>query len=428
MIQLAPYQTKAKDWLCKHPFTILGDEPGVGKTHPAIFAALQQTSCSPNLIICPAYLATNWAYELERSGETDVTVIVGTAKVKKLLLAQNHKWTIMSYALLARFEYEKILLKRNWASLIFDEAHRLRGRNSLRTKAAYRLRKHVDRIWMLTGTPLVANAGDLFPLLKLCDPQEHSSYWRFVGEHCHLIQTPWATKIGKLKNETAFYDLLRKYMLRRKLVDMLPDIPEVVEQTITVELSNKNRSKYQQAKKDYWLDGKPLLSGGAVVTVLRQLTSEDGAKIDAVDGLIADLPNEKIVIFAWYRSTVHRIVQTLQENYKGVYSITGATIWPDRQAKIDLFKQGGQKFLVATLGALREGVNLQCARIVIFVEEDWLAATNEQATARLLRRGQERTVLKYCIHARKTVDESVHRIQQRRADMSLRAVLEEEFK
>jgi len=425
MIQLAPYQTKAEEWLRKNPFTILGDEPGVGKTHPAIFAAQQQ---GPNLIICPAYLATNWKHELERCGETDIVVIVGSAKVKKLLLQQNYKWTIMSYALLARSEYEKILQQCAWASLIFDEAHRLRGRNSLRTKAAYRLRKRTDRIWMLTGTPLVANAGDLFPLLKLCDPQEYSSYWRFVGEHCHLTQTPWATKIGKLKNEAVFYDLLRKHMLRRKLVDMLPDIPKVVEQKITVELTGINRTRYQRAKKEYRLDDKPLLSGGAMITALRQLTSSDGTKIKALDGLISDLPEEKIVIFAWYRSTVHKIVEKLQENYKGIYCVTGATPWKARQNKIDLFEQGGQKFLVATLGALREGVNLQCARIVIFVEEDWLAATNEQATARLLRRGQERTVLKYSIHARKTVDESVHRIQQRRADMSLQAVINEEFR
>lgn len=430
MIDLAPYQTKARNWLNKHPFTILGDEPGVGKTHPAIFAAQQQTSQSPNLITCPAYLADNWAYELERCGETDIVVVTGTAWRKQDLLQQNHKWTIMSYALLARYEYEKILLDRTWATLIFDEAHRLRGRNSLRTKAAYRLRKQVDRIWMLTGTPVVANAGDLFPLLKLCDPKEFSSYWRFVGEHCHLTQTPWATKIGKLKDETAFYDLLRKYILRRKLTDMLPDIPEVLEQTITVELTSENHRKYQKAKKEYWLDGKPLTSGGAVVTALRQLTSADGTKVKAVVELIDDLPDERVVIFAWYRSTVSNLIEKLSSRLPPdrIYSITGGTSYSERSQIIRSFQQPGQRILVATLGAMKEGVNLQCARIVIFIEEDWLAATNEQAVARLRRRGQDKTVLKYCIHAKKTVDESVHRIQQRRANMSLQAVLEEEFK
>lgn len=452
MIKLAKYQQKSMQWLYENPYIILGDDPGVGKTHPAIFAAKQVISLSPNLIVCPAYLAENWKYELERCGETDIVVIVSnTPKEKRQLLKEHHTWTIISYAFLSMIEYKHLLAKKNskyhidspkiqmrikyrkllldnsWATLIFDEAHRLRNRNSLSTRAAHHLRKRVDRIWMLTGTPTVANSGDLFPLLKLCDPKKYSSYWRFVNEHCHLVQNPWTTIIGELKNSNNFHNILKKYMLRRTLHNMLPNIPEVIEQTITVELSKANRSLYDKAKKEFWLGDNPLLSGGAVIAALRQLTSRDEAKINAVLGLIEDLPNEKIIIFTWYRATVKQIVDKL--NADNVYSITGANTAKNKQEIIGKYRGGSeQKILVATLGALKEGVNLQFGRIVIFIEEDWLAATNDQAVARLHRRGQTQTVLKYVIHANKTVDQTVHRIQKRRGEMSLQAVIREEFK
>ncbi len=437
MVRLDKYQDQAIRYLIDNNFSILGDEPGVGKTYPAIYAALHNYKANeqqPILIVAPAYLAYNWKYELMQCGETEdnICIVQGTMKAKKKMLLEPYKWYIISYALTARKEYLNLLLPLSFSSIIYDEAHRLRGRNSLRTKAAYKLRKKTNNLYMLTGTPTVANAGDMFPLLKLCAPKTFTSYWKFVDQHCYLIRTPWTTKIGRLRNEDSFHKLLENYMLRRKLSETNPQLKEAIEQTIIVELSDSSKAIYKKAKQDYLLVNEdqetPLLSGGALVAALRRLTIEDNSKVEAVAGLLEDHSQEQIVIFCWYRNTVERVLQRLERFSRPVAAITGATSNRRRNELIAQFKQQDTGVLVATLGALKEGVNLQFAHTAIFIEEDWLAATNEQATGRLRRRGQLEPVVKYIILARKTIDQSVHRVQQRRAEQSLEAVLSEEFR
>jgi SNF2 family DNA or RNA helicase len=428
--KLDDYQLDSYNWLYERQFTILGDEPGVGKTAPAIMAAGNVDPLGPHLVICPAYLATNWIAELEMWREYDIIVVDGSPKRKREILAEKHRWTIVSNALLARKEYLDVLMKRQWRVCVIDEAHHFRGRNSIKTKGLYQLRKQCQRIWMLTGTPLVADAGDLFPLLKVCDPKVFTSYWRFVETHCHLEWTPWAQKVGGLKDETAFYRLLSEWMLRRKLRDVRPEIPDYVEETLYVDVSQATHERLKRAKKDYIatrVSGEEveLTSGGALINFLRQAVIEDPVKVQACRDLVADLPHVPIVIFAWYRETVRRVADAFAEKSILVGVITGDDVGPSRMVMIDRFKRGEFPILVATFGALQEGVNLQNAKYVICIEGDWLDKTHTQAIARIVRRGQTDTVIVKNIVARKTVDTIVQKMRLMRKNWDLRAVIQE---
>src|SRR5579859_2578843 len=156
MIELAPYQNDAYRWFALHPFGILADEPGVGKTHPAILAAKSVTG--RKLLVVPAYLITNWLYELERCDvpSSDIAALNISAEKRRFLYNQDREWSIMSYELFGKDYKEEKLIERKWQLVLFDEAHRLRGRDSERTKSAFQMRKHTERMWFLTGTPLVS--------------------------------------------------------------------------------------------------------------------------------------------------------------------------------------------------------------------------------------------------------------------------------
>lgn len=434
MIQLADYQKEAENWLLAHPFGVLADAPGVGKTHSAIFAARRFPG--RKMIIVPAYLISNWLYELERSGVKG-TAMVGDVNKRKQIYNSDPEWLLMSYETFSA-DYEdlkgKRLLtfsKRQWGVVIFDEAHRLRGRDSKRTEAAFQIRKYANHVWMLTGTPLVSDGGNVFPLLKICDPQTFTSYWRFVEDNCYVAYTPWAKKVGKPRNREAFNKLLQPYMFRRRLEDVLPSIPDVIEKTITVDLSNAARKEYHQIKTEYKItnpDGEQtrIGAGGLISNLRRTIASE---KMPALNGIIEDIPGEEqIVIFTWHREAV----ETVLEDYNGkgdtIRGFTGEMSIARRQEIIKDFQDGKFRILVATLATMQEGVNLQNASRVIFFEEDWLATTNEQAVARLRRRGQERTVIKYVLMVRKTIDTSIHRIQAKRGQMDLGTVFDSIWK
>lgn len=426
MIELDLYQQVSRDWLLSHRWTILGDDAGVGKTHPAIFAAKEYDTI--RLIVCPAYLSTNWQVELERCEETDVSIITGSPDEKLEAWEKDASWYIMSYELFARKDWQLRILDKRPGIVIFDEAHHLRGRNSARTKAAYAIRKHGPIMWMLTGTPLVANGGDVWPLLHIIDSQKWSSYWRFVEENCKISHTPWATKIGNPKDKDAFNKLLEPYMLRRMLEEVFPEIPAVVEQVITVDVSKATAERIKRAKKEYLVEnpqGKlTRIGAGGLVTNLRSMTLD--AKLSALVGLVDDIPaNEQVVVFGWYRESVQQAAYALADAGHVVLKIDGGIDQAIRAKFIGQFQEGKIRVIAATLSSMQEGVNLQVARHVIFIEEHYVAAVNKQAEARLRRRGQAGTVLKYVLLTRKTIDASVHKAQAKRAEMALESVFDD---
>lgn len=428
-MKLDPHQDYATQWLMRRTRGILGDDRGVGKTPPAIVAARTLYPNGYKLVLCPAYLLDTWKTKLRAWGAEDIVTLDSDPQRKKDLLREEHEWTVMSYALMTRPEYLNLLLKRRWDVWINDEAHRLRGRNSQRTRAAYRLEKQCDRIWHLTGTPIVADAGDLFPLLKLCSPGEFTSYWRFVETHCYIEWTPWGNKVGRLRDEKTFYELLRPWMLRRTLEEALPAVPPVVEEIITVDIGDRTRQEYRRAKQEYRIrqsngEDKLLESGGALVNGLRQLVAADPAKIKAMSDLMEDLGKEPVVVYTWYRETARRATADLLRRGYIVRMVTGDDPPVTRARVAEDFNVGKYNVLVATIGSLNEGVDLQTSRYVVFLEEHWLDADNDQAVGRLQRRGQTRTVLKYVILARKTIDESVHNVAASRARQNLRSVVD----
>lgn len=416
------YQVVAKNWLLDHRVSILADAPGVGKTLPAILSATVHAGCK--LVVVPAYLISNWVAELEEQGEENVVIATGSRTKRIEAIKSATEWLVLSYESFTIHAAE--LSKRRWTVVVFDEAHRLKGRDSKRSKAALAFRQSAVSIYLLTGTPLVANGGDLFPLLRLCNPKEFKSYWRFVEEHCKVSMTPWGKKVGKLKDAPKFEAMLKPYMLRRTLESVLPDIPAAVEQDIIVELGSGERRKYELAKTEYLYenpDGKRTrIKAEGLLATVRHLTSASEEKQKALLGLLEDIPeDEQVVVFAWYRATVDLIMQAVPT----ALGFHGAFSPEERGEIIDAFKDKQSRVLVATLSTMKEGVNLQNARYVIFYEQDWVAATNEQALARLRRRGQEQTVVAYKLIVKRSAEWSVHKAAKGRRAMSLNDIFDE---
>ena len=444
MIQLRSYQKEAVEFFQKHPRAILADEPGLGKTFPVIDAALQASPCdAPVLFVVPSYLMAQWRNAiLDYNPNVLITVL---QRADAPVPPDYNGYVICSYHTLMNAGVAKHpeLLKIKWAAVVLDEAHRLRGRKSQWTKNIAKLK--ANNVWMLTGTPIVNNPGDLWPLLRLCDPKTFSSYWKFVSTWCETQQTPFATEIVGLRPgiEKSFHAMLDNYLLRRSIEDHLPEIPEQIERTITVKLSPLLQKAHDRAKRDWFIDHPNLddpivaTSGGALVTKLRQLTAgwlipldeesdEDepnSPKLDACVEYIQDHPTEQIVVFAYFRATARALHRRLCDAGRSVFLATGAQSPGLRAETVETWKSAPNAVIVATISALQEGANLQNAHTVCFVEHSYLPSDMEQCVARLRRFGQTYPVNVVHFVAEKTVDEAVVRVARKREKNILRALL-----
>ena len=76
--------------------------------------------------------------------------------------------------------------------------------------------------------------------------------------------------------------------------------------------------------------------------------------------------------------------------------------------------------LVGSLATLREGVTLTQSDLVVFVEQAWVPAVNEQAMRRVHRLGQTRPVQALVYHTPGSVDLRRLRVLAAKADSQAR--------
>jgi SNF2 family DNA or RNA helicase len=452
--RLRDYQKEAVEFLSAKQRAILGDEPGMGKTYPAIQAAYEAAPTTRKLVVAPSYLLRKW--------QDDITGWIPDADVQIVgrkgdpIPVDYTGWVITNYHTLMDTGIKKRteLISYTWGAVIFDEAHRLRGRKSQWTANANRI-KSANK-YFLTGTPLVNNPGDIWPVLKMIDSRAFSSYWRFVGEWCVTEQDPWTTKIHGIQpdKEPAFNAMLDKYMLRRTYDTVIDEhvrtngvrpawTEEPVTERIYVPLPPAMKRAHDVAKKEWFIehpdldDTVAIKTGGALVAKLRQLTAgfvvqdgvivgetKDNPKIDTIIDVLADRPDEPAIIFCWYRGTSNLAVKRLSVTGRPIFQIDGGTDAATREQRLHAWNDSPNGLVVATLAALTEGANLQHSRLVIFLEHDYLPGTLDQAVARARRYGQAYRVHVVHVMAEGTIDNAVYETARTRNRNIQKALLE----
>jgi SNF2 family DNA or RNA helicase len=446
--ELDDYQQESRLFLRDRLFALLADAPGVGKTGPSIIAGLDRydRTGEPVLVTAPAYLLPNWAAEIEAFSPytPHISLANGTGSASRqnaleadspFILTSYNNWSARTKVgeKVARdgtiqpiYDWTyPILHERQWGAVLFDEAHRLRGRNAHGTKHVQLMRRATSPnrrtpVYALTGTPIVNNPGDLFPLLQIYD-RSYRSYWKFVNEWCTVQETPWAKVVGQLKPglEDAWQDLLRPFTLRRTL----KDVPKLstLEEThthYTVDMPASVRKMITTAKKEYILEHEDLGStefvrgGGALYSKLRQLATNPPTvskpKLDLVSELLEDNPGP-VVVYSWYKDSAKAAEDRLAKSGRPVTIITGDTPNEKRKELVDAWSGQSNGLLIATIASLKEGISLVAASTVVFIEHSELPADQEQCVARLKRRGQTDIVSVHHVWANGTPDTAIRR-------------------
>lgn len=441
--ELDYYQQTSRLFLNSRKFALLADAPGVGKTGPSIISGLDLIDSSglPILITVPAYLIPNWEAEIRDFSPYTVDVVsangTGSDTRRQALSADTSSFILTSYnnwsartkvdededgRPIYEYTYPE-LHTRAWGAVIFDEAHRLRGRNAHGTKHVQLMRRATSPnrntpIWALTGTPIVNNPGDLFPLLQLYD-RKYRSYWKFVNEWCTVTETPWAKEVGQLKPglEEEWAALLEPFTLRRTLKD-IPKLStlEEVHYHYDVTMPASVRKMIATAKKEYILEHEDLgasefvRGGGALYSRLRQIATNPPTvakpKVDLVSELLEDKPGPAVV-YAWYKDSAKAIAARLARTGRPITLVTGDTPNNTRKELVDIWSSQSDGVLIATIASLKEGISLVAASTVVFVEHSELPADQTQCVARLKRRGQTATVSVHHVWAKGTPDVAI---------------------
>lgn len=427
-MELRPYQLEGVKFLNSHPFAMLTDQMGLGKTAQAIMSTTEEATI---LIICPNSITHWWQDELERwTGRERGEILTSRSKS----FSYTYRFHIVNWEAVRLIQ--NVLLPEMWDIIIADEGHRMRNRNTQQSKMLRRLAAR--RKIVLTGTPVVNDYTDLWAIFNFLFPAQYRSYWRWFEEEINSIKMPWGGyKILGLKHEEEFLERMSQFTLGRTVEEVNEQLPPLVETVVPIELSKKQRTVYDKLRKEFIAEldsGEEIVAYNALskLTRLRQIasglfllsdTERDSSKVDALLELIEDrLP---CVIFTQWVGMAQWLGSQLAGKSvvvtgKGSYFTheTGDNFMLPRHQALRAFTQGSRDVLIITTDTGSEGLNLQVAKTVFFMELPWTAATMEQAIARVHRPGQEHSMVEVLVlETVNTVEPRIRKIVERKGNI-----------
>lgn len=416
-LQLYPYQEAGVEFLRSRSRAYLGDEMGLGKTAQLIRASEGRT-----LVVAPAMLVDTGTWEGEVARWSD----------------DPSRFTITAYSRLNHRSGRKAApflrdeFKRDWDTVIFDEAHYLKSRDSIRTKVSLQLSKRAERVYLASGTPVPNWAHELFVPLQILRPEdaragmELGSYWRWVETWFRTSRSPFSQhslEIGRLRGCTSgcarrspddpcehfavFSQAnLRNQMLRRLRDDVLQDLLELDHQVVQIPMTATQWREYRSMKRSYiaevddqeiiaWSSAAKHTNLDRMTTSLGMLNGDPLKHSGKFDRLAADLSERTrpTVVVAHYRDSVlgaQEVARSLGLTTEVIY---GGTTRDERERVVKQFQQGNIQVLVGSFDTISEGLTLTAADTIILLELSYKAARNQQVVRRIHRIGQERSCL-----------------------------------
>jgi SWI/SNF-related matrix-associated actin-dependent regulator 1 of chromatin subfamily A len=409
---------------------ILADDMGLGKTTSTIIAALE-TGSKKVLIVCPASLKINWQREIENYSDRPVFIAEG----KKF--SSEHDFVIVNYDILKNFhdsdpkkKDESLLLQSKFDLVILDEAHMISNVQAQRTKIINSFAKKVDRVWLLTGTPMTSRPMNYYNLLNLIESPVAQNWKAYAIRYCQGFQfTAGKRKVWNVmgaSNLEELRDRTSKQILRRLKEDVL-DLPDKIITPVYLRLKSK---EYEDLMGEYydWYDKNPDESSSLTVQFsklmkVRKVIANEKTKqtIDFAENILEQ--GKKVIIFTNFTDTLQTIYQHFGK--QAVY-LDGSCSNSMRQQAVDSFQNDDKiKVFVGNLKAAGVGLTLTAAEVVIMNDLSFVPAEHAQAEDRAYRYGQKSNVLVYYPLFENTIEGAIYDILNRKKQI-IRTVMGDE--
>lgn len=401
---ILPHQERGIKFLLGRKGAILADEMGVAKTLQAVVAALE-CGAKKILVVCPSSVKINWEREIQIFDNN--TCIVDGRRWN------DRKFTIINYDILRNFHTvgnptdEDAVINRDIVNakfdlVIIDEAHKVKDKNSGRGEIMAEIctKYGVERVWLLTGTPVANRPMDFYNLLKLIKSPLVDNWKYYAIRYCEGKQITTTLKNGKKKkiwvtNGASNLDELnrrvRNLFLRRLKTEVL-EMPEKVVTNVYHKMSDSSRREYESLWEEYLLERTRLKKKGSVERDLVELgLLRKFIAMEAIPNTIELVKNaieegEKVVIFTTFKDEQ----QELEEAFgKQCVVHNGDMNINDKQYSVDAFQNNPNiKVFIGNINSAGVGITLTSGTVTVFNSFSWVPGDNAQAEDRTWRLGQ----------------------------------------
>ena len=383
-------------------------------TTQSIVAAIE-SNAKKILIVCPSSTKINW--------EREINVFCDDTKIIDGKKFSEAKFTIINFDILKNFhtlvkkgkENETSIIHRELAEAgfdlcIIDEAHYLKNNDSIRGKIMVELsvKYNIEKVWLLTGTPVANRPMDFFNLLKIIKSPIAQNWQHYATRYCEgkkffrtlkngqkkqIWITDGASNLEELSSKT------KNIILRRLKTDVL-DMPDKVVTPMYHLLDSKQQAQYEYLWEEYILAKKAI--GKKVreeqkdlveLILLRQFIAQQAIAytIEMVENAIE--MDRKVIVFTSFTDELNTIADHFG---KAAVRHNGPMTNTMKQKSVDSFQNNDKiKVFVGNIKSAGVGITLTEGTVVIFNSFDWVTGNNEQAEDRAFRIGQKNDVNVY---------------------------------
>lgn len=431
-LTLHNYQVVAKDFIISHPNAAVILDMGMGKTATTLSAVnelmFDRFEVTKVLVIAPLRVAnTVWSDEIEQWAELRhlrYSKIVGTPKQRKVALQKDADIYIVNRENLP-WLVEQCSPYFKWDMVVIDELSSFKSWQSKRFKAFMAMRPYMKRIVGLTGTPSSNGLMDLFAEFKVIDGGERLG--RFIGE----FRSRYFEEGRRNGNivyeyipmdyaECQIQDKISDITISMKALDYL-DMPELISTKKLVRMSEKEKEKYSQFKKEYVLselDGLEVTAANAASLTNKLVQLSNGAvysddhtvvplheqKLDALEDILESANGEPVLVAYWFKHDLARIMGRLEK-----HKVKSRVLKTEED--IREWNKGNVPVGLLHPASAGHGLNLQKGgHNLVWFGLTWSLELYQQTNARLWRQGQEaETVVIQHIVTEGTIDEEILR-------------------
>lgn len=416
--QLRPYQSRGLSWLDFMQRAglggVLADDMGLGKTVQLLALLAHDAEAGPSLLVCPMSLVGNWHREAARfTPHLRVHVHHGKERARGKRFTEavaDADLVITTYALAARDAAD--LRKISWRRVVVDEAQAIKNA-ATKQATAIRSLPAASKI-AVTGTPVENRLADLWSILEFVNPG-------LLGPAA-TFKKRYAEPIERYGDDDAAERLRRftaPFILRRVKTDrsIIADLPDKLEMDVICTLTTEQAVLYQAVVDDMLerieatdgIERRGLVL--ATMTKLKQVCNHpahflrDGSRLAGrsgkLEGLVEILEEvlaagEKALLFTQYTEFGALLRGHLAGRFgREVLFLHGGVSKSDRDEMVARFQvddAASPPIFVLSLKAGGTGLTLTAANHVVHVDRWWNPAVEDQATDRVYRIGQRRTV------------------------------------
>lgn len=407
--QLRNYQHDGVFWLQQQRLNnhgcLLADEMGLGKTIQVIAHLCCLESDSRHLVIAPTSLIYNWQHEVLRFAPY-----------------------LLSHISFVSYDMLRIHLSdytcQSFDTIIIDEAQIIKNRQTKKYQSVGQLTCRHKII--LTGTPIENSIEDLWSHFMMLMPEMRTLHQRLVSIGVPAIHEVYVAISGKL---------LKPFILRRIKQAVLSDLPERIEKNIYIELSEAERTIYNQIHTailqafnagisgritSIALEGllrlrQACVSPKLLPSTISGVSSAESTKLLTALDYISAFRDEhrQVLVFSQFVSALQELEAILTSEKIRFVTLYGDT--RDRETPVHQFQSDPSitVFLIS-LKAGGVGLNLTAADRVILLDDWWNPAVEDQAMSRAHRIGQNHNVLVLRLVCKDTVEEKILLLQDQK--------------